>query len=165
MAQKPDGKGARTERVTFTRPAADRIAKVVRKVEAGNRDLGPFAPSPRLTGSRAPVVFRICTFTGSWSVGSSKTVTFKNQPTTPNTGSASNLFWPVPEGPERDCAIGKDGTAWYLIMTRLYAADAATAAVLTAESLEFKTIPVAALATHSTMVFSVSVTTCSTAAT
>lgn len=37
MAQKPDGKGAKTERVTFTRPAAERIAKAVRTVEQGDR--------------------------------------------------------------------------------------------------------------------------------
>lgn len=41
MAQKPDGKSSRTERVTFTRPAAERIAKVVRSVEQGSRDCGP----------------------------------------------------------------------------------------------------------------------------
>lgn len=36
-----DGKAARVEPVTFTRPAAERIAKVVRKVEAGDRNAKP----------------------------------------------------------------------------------------------------------------------------
>jgi len=162
VAQKPDGKAARTERVTFTRPAAERIAKVVRAVEGGDRD------TPGIYFGSAPgsqqKTFRVCTFTGAWSINASKTVTFKNQTTTPNTVSASNLFWPIPEGPQRDCAIAKEGTAWYLLVPQLYAANAATAATLTTASLEFKTLPVVALATSSTAVFSVSVTTCSTAA-
>ena len=163
MAQKPDGKAARTERVTFTRPAAERIAKVVRAVEGGDRDTPGiyFGSAPGAAGAKT---FRVCTFTGAWSIGDTRSVTFKNQTTTPNTVSASNLFWPIPEGPQRDCAIAKEGTAWYLLVPQLYAANAATAATLTTASLEFKTLPVVALATSNTAVFSVSVTTCSTAA-
>lgn len=37
MPQRPDGKPASTERVTFTRQAAERIAKTVRTVEGGDR--------------------------------------------------------------------------------------------------------------------------------
>ena len=164
MAQKPDGKAARTERVTFTRPAAERIAKVVRAVEGGDRDTPGiyFGSAP---GAAPGKTFRVCTFTGAWSIGDTRSVTFKNQTSTPNTVSASNLFWPIPDGPQRDCAIAKEGTAWYLLVPQLYAANAATAATLTTASLEFKTLPVVALATASTAVFSVSVTTCSTAAT
>ena len=165
MPQKPDGKPARVDRVTFTKSSSERIAKAVRRVESGDRDADGFGYGVRLQTQFSDKAFRICTFTGSWSVGSSKTVTFKNQTTTPNTLIASNLFWPVPEGPERDCAIGKEGTAWYLIVPRLYAADAATAATLTTASLDFKTLPVVALATSGTAAFSVSITTCSTAAT
>jgi hypothetical protein len=163
VAQKPDGKSARTERVTFTRPAAERIAKVVRAVEGGDRDTPGiyFGSAPGAAGAKT---FRVCTFTGAWAIGDTRSVTFKNQTTTPNTVSASNLFWPIPEGPQRDCAIAKEGTAWYLLVPQLYAANAATAATLTTASLEFKTLPVVALATSSTAVFSVSVTTCSTAA-
>jgi hypothetical protein len=60
-------------------------------------------------------VFRICTFTGAWAINASKTVTFKYQTTTPNTVSAVNLFFPVTLTGTRDCAIAKDGTAWFLI--------------------------------------------------
>ena len=112
----------------------------------------------------ASKTFRICTFTGAWSINTAKTVTFRGVTTTPNTVSATNLFWPIPGGPQRDCSIAKDGTAWYLLVPQLYAANAATAATLTTASLEFKALPVVALATSSTAVFSVSVTTCSTAA-
>lgn len=121
MAKKPDGAAAGVQRVTFTKPAAERIAKVVRAVEGGDRDCGPMTFGARVGGVSGKV-FRICTFTGAWSIGSAKTVTFKNQTATPNTVSATNLFFPVTNtatANARDCAIAKDGTAWYLIDVRL----------------------------------------------
>jgi hypothetical protein len=116
VAAKPDGR-QRNERIVFTRPAAERIAKVVRQVEGGDTD------SAGLTLRKGPLpqsdclkVFRICTFTGAWSINSSKTVTFKYQTTTPNTVSALNLFANVPAPPSTaNCAIGREGTAWFLI--------------------------------------------------
>ena len=160
MSRKPDGKPAKVERVTFTRPAAERIAKTVRAVEAGDRS------QPGIEFGSVPGVstktFRMGTFTGEWSIGSAKTVTFRGSTATV---AATNLFWPIPGGPQRNCSIARDGTAWYLLVPQLYAANAATAATLTTASLEFKTLPVAALATQSTVVFSVSISTCSTAAT
>ena len=116
MAQKPDGKPARTERVTFTKPAAERIAKVVRAVEGGDRNAGPLTFGNRGVAGN-PRVFRVCTFTGSWAIGYSKTVTFRGVTATPNTVSAMNLFSTVgsDSGPPKNCAIAKDGTAWYLI--------------------------------------------------
>jgi hypothetical protein len=64
MAQKPDGKPARTERVTFTKPAAERIAKVVRAVEGGDRDAGPLSFGVRMsTPGGSPIV--LAKFTGS----------------------------------------------------------------------------------------------------
>ena len=65
MAQKPDGKPARTERVTFTKPAAERIAKVVRAVEGGDRDAGPLTFGYRAApgGGGSPIV--LAKFTGS----------------------------------------------------------------------------------------------------
>lgn len=60
--------------------------------------------------------FKIATFTGAWATNTSKTVTFKYQTVTPNTVSAVNLFFPVPTGSgSRDCALAKEGTAWFLI--------------------------------------------------
>jgi len=115
MAQKPDGKPARTERVTFTKPAAERIAKVVRAVEGGDRDAGPLSFGNRGVAGN-PKAFRVCTFTGAWSINDTKTVTFRNQTTTPNTVAAVNLFFPFPApASATDCAIAKDGTAWFLI--------------------------------------------------
>jgi len=125
VAQKPDGKSARTERVTFTRPAAERIAKVVRSVEGGDRDCGPLTFGNRGVGGNAKL-FRVCTFTGAWSINTQKTVTFRNQTTTPNTVAAVNLFFPVTStaAGDRDCAIAKDGTGWYLIDVPLATATA-----------------------------------------
>lgn len=117
MAKKPDGAAAGTQRVTFTKPAAERIAKAVRTVEGGNRDAGPLTFGARVGGVSAKT-FRICTYTGAWSIGDSKTVSFKYQTTTPNTVSATNLFFPITNtatANDRDCAIAKDGTAWFLV--------------------------------------------------
>jgi hypothetical protein len=112
MAQKPDGKPASVDRVSFTRPAAERIGKAVRQVEAGDRDLGPIEWGPR-GGGAASKVFRVCTFTGAWAINSAKTVTFRG---VTSTVSATNLFAAIPaRSSSRNCAIAKDGTAWYLI--------------------------------------------------
>jgi hypothetical protein len=154
-AKRPDGKAARTERVTFTRPAADRIAKVVRIVEAGDRGAEGLTFTPRMTGGgKSPVVFRIGTFTGSWQIGDSKTVTFKYQTTTPNTASVDNLFWPLgfTDYGERDCCIGKEGTAWFLVTPKLDAAQVFTSVTNSACELQFHTIPAIVLATASTNV-------------
>jgi hypothetical protein len=161
VAQKPDGKAARTERVTFTRPAAERIAKVVRAVEGGDRDTPGiyFGSAPGAAGAKT---FRVCTFTGAWSINASKTVTFKNQTTTPNTVSATNLFLGLPENGTRNCGIAKDGTGWYLIQWQMDAATALSGATLGTASLEFSRINVASLGTATTV--SIAVTTCSTAA-
>ena len=116
MAQKADGKPARTERVAFTRPAAERIAKVVREVEAGNRDLGPisFGAAPGV----ASKTFRMATFSGAWSINSAKVVTLRGSTATL---SAVNLLCGLnPSGP-CDVSIAKDGTAWYLVQPNLTA--------------------------------------------
>lgn len=114
MAQKPDGKPAKTERVTFTRPAAERIAKVVREVEAGDRDQPGLTFGNRVAGPLK--TFRVCTFTGSWSIDATKTVTFRGVTTTPNTVEAVNLFCGLNPGTVTcEVSIAKDGTAWYLV--------------------------------------------------
>jgi len=147
----------------FELSSAQRIARVVRQVEQERPPARPLAFDP-VFEQRQRKAFRVCTFTGAWSIGSSKTLTFRNQTTTPNTVQATNLFWPIPDGPQRDCSISREGTAWYLLVPQLYAANAATAATITTASLQFKTLPVVSLGTASTVTFSVSIATCSTAA-
>lgn len=114
MSRKPDGKPKQTERMVFTRPAAERISRAVRAVEAGDRSQPGISFGSDPGGVRK--VFRICTFTGAWPIGSAITVTFKNQTTTPNTVSATNLFANIATAAgTRNCAVARDGTAWYLI--------------------------------------------------
>jgi len=162
MAQKPDGKPARTERVTFTKPAAERIAKVVRAAEQGDRagEALTFRGMPAPTNQK---LFRVCTFTGSWDIGAAKTVTYKYQTSTPNTAVVQNDLMNLPSAGTRNCVIGREGTAWHLINWQWNVAYAATAAELTTSSLQFNTIPFAAVSTSSTVTFSVSVATCATA--
>jgi hypothetical protein len=101
--------------VKFTRQSAQRIADAVRTVEGGNREQPGLTFDHPLPGGAK--VFRVCTFTGAWSIGATKTVTFKNQTNTPNTAVAVNLFFPLSAATNAttDCAIAKDGTAWFLI--------------------------------------------------
>lgn len=119
MAKKPDGAAAGTQRVTFTKGAAERIGKVVRTVEAGNRDQGPLTFGPRVGGGSSSKAFRICTFTGSWSINASKTVTFRGVTTTPNTVSVVNLVCGLNPSGSCDVSVAKDGTAWYLVQPNL----------------------------------------------
>jgi len=142
VAKKPDGKPASVDRVSFTRPAAERIGKAVRLVEAGDRDLGPIEWGPRGGNGGSAKVFRVGTFTGAWSIGSANTVTFRNVTTTPNTVTAINLFFPVTSTtePTVNCGIARDGTAWYLIdvpvkiqtSTAVFIGMTATGSVITA---------------------------------
>jgi len=141
MAQKPDGKPARTERVTFTKPAAERIAKVVRAVEGGDRDAGPLTFGNRGVAGN-PKLFRVCTFTGAWSIGDTKTVALKNQTATPNTVAAVNLFCGLSPTAACDVSIAKDGTAWYLVqpnVTQLpgYSASGTQVMVIASGNLRF----------------------------
>lgn len=127
MAQKPDGKPARVERVTFTKPAAERIARVVREAERGNRDQAGLQFGPRLDGG-VQKTFRVCTFTGAWSTTTVKTVTFRNQTATPNTLAATNLFFEIPDDGQKNCAVARDGTAWYLLQWQWAIATCSTVA-------------------------------------
>lgn len=88
MSQKPNGKAARTERVTFTRPAAERIAKVVRHVEGGDRDMPgiTFGSAPGGSSSQA-VRFAYYTATTNWTV-----VTITGATTTNNTKTIQFAF-------------------------------------------------------------------------
>jgi hypothetical protein len=86
---RPDGKAAKTERVTFTRPAAERIAAAVRSVERGDRDISPTIAGPRLQGDTFRL--KLATFTGSWAVGTFKTVTLSG-----STSTASVYNWCTP---------------------------------------------------------------------
>jgi hypothetical protein len=117
-SQKADNggkQGAGNQFVKFSRQSAQRIAKAVRTVEGGNRDQPGITFDHPTPASPAKVIFRIATYTGSWTQGAVKTVTFKYATNTPNTAAASNLFANITATNTRDCAIAKEGTAWFLI--------------------------------------------------
>jgi hypothetical protein len=60
--------------------------------------------------------FRTGTFTGAWAKSTLKTVTFRGVTATPNTVAALNLFAAIgTASSSRNCAIAKEGTAWFLI--------------------------------------------------
>lgn len=105
-SKKPDNKPA-GQVVSFTRGAADRIAKVVRTVERGDTSAeGLRFARPNDVPSVKQI--RLATFTGAWQIGSSKTVTFKNQTTTPNTAKVANLtfsLFPFGTATSFDCII------------------------------------------------------------
>ena len=114
MAQKPDGKRP-GQRVSFTRQGADRIARVVRTVEAGDKRAEPLRFGPRLAAPAAGII-RVCTFTASWDKNTEQTITLKYQTTTPNTLVATNLFADiVTASTASNCAVARDGTSWFLI--------------------------------------------------
>jgi len=66
-----------------------------------------------------PRKFRAATFSGSWAIGSDKTVTFRDTSISPTTASVTNLFCSLaPEG-SCDVSVARDGTAWYLVSPNL----------------------------------------------
>ena len=142
------------DRVTFTPGSADRIAKVVRRVEAGNRDATGYVASPRLQGGGGGKPVRLATYSGSWSIDATKTVTFANQTATPNTASVLNSLLALPDAGERKCVIAKEGTAWHLVNWQWNTAVIATAATVEDGSLKFIGVPGGALATTTQHAFS-----------
>jgi hypothetical protein len=109
----------------FTLESAERIARVVRAAELGSPQARALT-FDRVDAQRKDKVFRVCTFTGAWSIGSAKTVTFQNVTSTPNTVSAVNLFFPIgtAQTSTLTCAVAKDGTAWYLVDVPMQTATA-----------------------------------------
>lgn len=108
--------------------SAQRIARVVRAVEQEPRRAKPLTFAPVFQDRKGASVFRVCTFTGEWAIDSAKTVTFKNQTAAPNTVSATNLFFGIPSDGTKNCAVAKDGTAWYLVQWQWAIATCSTAA-------------------------------------
>ncbi len=105
--------------VQFTLESAERIANAVRSVETAPRPTRPLV-FDRIPEGRMPKAVRMATYTGTWDVGSPKTVTFFSST---NTAIVQNLFFPVTIA-GGNCAIAKDGTAWYLIDVRANTASA-----------------------------------------
>jgi hypothetical protein len=101
-----------SDAVQFTYESAQRIANVVRAAETTPPSASPLTFDRRIDG-RMPKQVRAATFSGSWFAGSSKVVTFTNQPTT--TVTVQNLTMVLPFTATQSCIVGRDGTAWYLV--------------------------------------------------
>ena len=113
-ANKPDGKNPK-QRVAFTRRDADRIARVVRTVEQGDRKGTPLTFGPRIRPALAATgdIFRTARFTGSWNVNSTATIELTNSTFTPQTATALNLFCGIEDG---DVGVCKDvENVWHLV--------------------------------------------------
>lgn len=99
--------------VKFSRASAQRIANVVRQVEAGNREQqGVRFDHPVGVASGKNV--RLCTFTGTWAVDGIATITFSAA--TSQTATAINSYMGVSGGTG---FVARDGTAWYLVGVKL----------------------------------------------
>jgi len=86
--------------------------------------------------------FHMATFTGSWAVGSSKTVTLYNATSTAETLAVTNLLLPVPQLSDNTnsptaCAIGEDRGTWYLLNVLHTDSDVLTGVTLQPTRLEF----------------------------
>lgn len=104
------------EVVQFTRESAERISRVVRESENAPLPGSPLTFGPPLIDAGQRKIFRVCTFTAAWSKNTTKVVTLKYQTSTPNTFVAMNLFADIASSTAtRNCAIAKEGTAWFLI--------------------------------------------------
>jgi hypothetical protein len=97
---------------TFDLESASRIAGVVRAVESEPQRTKPLV-FDAIGPSSKKKVFLICTFTAAWSIDQTQTVRIRNSTATLQ---AVNLFAGITSvSGTKNCAIAKDGTAWYLI--------------------------------------------------
>ena len=157
-ANNGSSQAASTKSVTFSRQAAQRIAKAVRTVEGGNRN------QPGITFDHpmpSSVTFRVATFTGAWSLNTSKTVEFYNITSTPNTASVTNLLLEVPAlststNSPTVCFIAKARGGWQLLNVQHATQGFLTGVSLQPTSLEFSVHNVAYVgATASTSAISI----------
>ena len=101
------------DRIVFTTPDARRIGRVVRIVEAGNRDTPGIGLGVRLQ-DLPPKQIRLCTWTASWEVNALQQVRFSVA--TQVTASARNVFLGVAPG---SGVVARDGKEWNLICVNL----------------------------------------------
>lgn len=80
------GQGAGKSFVSFSRPAAQRIAKAVRVIEAGDRNQTGLTFDHPVPSAVAKL--KLATFTGNWQTGTYKTVTLQG-----STNTASVYNW------------------------------------------------------------------------
>jgi hypothetical protein len=147
--------------VLFDRSSAERIANAVRKVEIGDRSESPLRFDVVAPSQQQRKVFRIATFTGAWPINATKTVTFKYQSATPNTAVVTNLFFPFPlPAGATDCAIAKDGTAWFLIDVPFAEVSVITGVTLTTAGLQFTRASIVVASSSTLTITTIGTTAC-----
>ncbi len=105
----------------LSQPFIDKIRSTIDRVDgtplpgAGGTKRGPLLEDPGVQ-SISGAIFRIGTFDGEWTKGSTKTVTLTHSGTSA-TVTATNLFVDVNSAANSgvNCALAKDGGTWYLI--------------------------------------------------
>jgi hypothetical protein len=114
-----------SDRYVLTGGLLNKLRDTVRTVDGMT---GGEEEPTRVTFSEAAYAnrpIRIGTFgTAAWSINSSNTVTLTNVGVTGYTVLATNVFGSLPAGgATQNCAVAKDGTAWYLIQPFLNTAS------------------------------------------
>ena len=133
-----------TARVDFTRGAAERIARVVRLVEQGDR--GQSGPTWGSVNESMPAGLKLATFTGDWAINTFKTVTLYGVTSTPNTASVLNLCVPAvgfstaATSETRYVIFGKVKYTTDPVVVELQAAPTNTSCVLTLGGVDLTTI-------------------------
>ena len=133
-----------TARVDFTRGAAERIARVVRLVEQGDRNQS--GPTWGSVNETMPAGLKLATFTGNWEINTFKTVKLYGVTSTPNTASVLNLCTPAvgfstaETSETRFVIFGKVKYTTDPVVVELQAAPTNTACVLTLGGVDLTTI-------------------------
>jgi hypothetical protein len=135
---------------------------VVRAAETAPRPARPLT-FDAIQQSASRKTFRMGTFTGAWPINTAKVVTLSSGATL----AAVNRFIDHPSVGTRNCAVAKDGTAWYLVQWQwnYTVTTVVTGATLGPSALTFSRATVVVLDQQTASTVSISITTCSTAAT
>ena len=135
MPKKP----AKSAAVTFTRPAAERIAAVVRSVERGDRDTKGNTWGVRLEGVGGGESIKLCTFTGSWAISDSKNVRFYSD--TNKTASVINHLFTIGDACTAQFAyiakVSGDAVPYHLINVEHFETPIVTNISLGTAAIEF----------------------------
>jgi hypothetical protein len=127
--------------VQFTKESAERVARVVRQAETTPAAGVPLQFGNRFT-EREKKPVRIGTFSGSWPISGTKTVTFKYVTETPNTAMVTNLVCGLNPAGLCDVSIAREGTSWFLLQPNLtqlpgYSADGTQVLAVVSGNLVF----------------------------
>jgi hypothetical protein len=126
--------------VQFTKESSERIARVVRQAETTPAAGVPLSFRKLFTDNKKSV--RIGTFSGSWPISGTKTVTFKYVTETPNTAMVTNLVCGLNPAGLCDVSIAREGTSWFLLQPNLtqlpgYSADGTQVLAVVSGNLVF----------------------------